>query len=185
MILKNKWSLGEVALHVPPLPPEYQGVSGAVFQAFTFDESVGKEVCAVFFDEPQFSRELGAAESFHLIATSGTVRTTAGHIGYIIWSISSRLGHMADYEYLLSPFEQESRDLLSAAANQTHIKAIVIDSSSGEVVGFYELGNDFNFGLFSENMTVIADKGPEANFAVTREALRLEFSLKDLKTGPQ
>jgi hypothetical protein len=184
MNIKNKWSLGQVALHVPPLPAEYQGVSGAAFQAFTFDESVGKEICAVFFDDPKFSRELGALKPFHLHATTGTARTSAGDIGYIIWSISSRLGHMADYEQTLNPFEQESRDLLSAVANQSHLKAIVIDSSSGEVVGFYELENDFDFGRFAENMSKIAYKGPEANFALTREALRLEFSLKDLKTGP-
>jgi len=185
MILKNNWSLGKVALHVPPLPPEYQGVSGAAFQAFTFDESVGREVCAVFFDDPQFSRELGALKLFHLIATTGTARTSAGDIGYIIWSISSGLGHMADYEHTLNPFEQESLDFLSAVAKQSHIKAIVIDSSSGEVVGFYEIKNDFDFGLFAENMSMIADKRPEAKFALTREALRLEFSIKDLKTGQQ
>ena len=92
---------------------------------------------------------------------------------------------MADYEHPLNPFEQESLDLLSAVANQSHIKAIVIDSSSGEVVGFYELKIDFDFGRFAENMSMIADKGPEAKFAFTREALRLEFSIKDLKTGPQ
>ena len=182
-MLKNNWSLGKVALHVPPLPPEYQGVSGAAFQAFTFDESVGKEICAVFFDDPRFSRELGELKLFHLNAVTGTARTSAGDIGYIIWSISSGLGHMVDYEQALSPFGQETLDLLRAVAKQSHIKAIVIDSSSGEVVGFYELKNDFDFGRFAENMSMIADKGPEANFAVTREALRLEFSLKALKAG--
>ena len=185
MILKNNWSLEKVAPHVPPLPPEYQGVSGATFQAFTLDESVGKEICAVFFDDPQFSRELGALKPFHLYASNGTVRTSAGVIAYIIWSISSGLGHMVDYEHTLNPFGQETLELLTAVANQSHIKAIVIDSSSGEVVGFYELENNFDFGSFAENMSAIADEAPEANFAVTREALRLEFSLQYLKTGQQ
>jgi len=185
MTFENKWSLGNVALHVPPLPSEYKGVSGAAFQAFTFDENVGKEICAVFLDDPQFSRELGALKPFQLNATTGTARTSAGDIGYIIWSISSHLGHMADYEHTLSPFEQETLDLLSAVARQSHIKAIVIDSTSGEVVGFYELKNDFDFGRFAEGMSMIADRGPEANFALTKDALRLEFPLKDLKTGMQ
>jgi hypothetical protein len=183
MVLKNKLSLEKVALHLPPLPSEYQGVSGATFQAFTFDESVGKEVCAVFFDDPQFSRELSALKPFQLNAAAGVKPTTAGAIGYIIWSMSGPLGHMADYEYMLNPFEQDTLDLLSAVANQSHIKAIVIDSSSGEVVGFYELENSFDFGLLAENMSVVADKWPEANFALTREALRLEFSVKALKAG--
>ena len=183
MILKNKLSLGKVALHLPPLPPEYQGVSGATFQAFTFDESVGKEICAVFFDDPQFSRELSALKPFQLSAAAGVRRTSAGAIGYIIWSMSGPLGHMVDYKHMLSPFEQETLDLLNAVAKQSHIKAIVIDSSSGEVVGFYELENDFDFDSLAESMSTVADKWPEANFALAREALRLEYSLKDLKTG--
>ena len=183
MTFENKWSLGKVALHVPPLPSEYEGVSGAAFQAFTFDENVGKEICAVFFDDPQFSRELGALKPFRLNASTGTARTSAGDIGYIIWSISSHLGHMADYEHTLSPFEQETLDLLSAVARQSHIKAIVIDSTSGEVVGFYELENDFDFGRLAKNMSIVADKWPEANFALTREALRMEYTLKALKAG--
>jgi hypothetical protein len=183
MILKNKLSLEKVALHVPPLPPEYQGVSGATFQPFTFDESVGKEICAVFFDDPQFSRELSALKPFQLNAVTGVMPTTAGAIGYIIWSMSGPLGHMADYEYMLNPFEQETVDLLNAVAKQSHIKAIVIDSSSGEVVGFYELKNDFDFGSLAESLTMVAEKRPEANFALTREALRLEYSLKALKAG--
>jgi len=183
MILKNKLSLEKVALHVPPLPPEYQGVSGSVLQAFTFDESVGKEICAVFLDDPQFSRELGALKPFQLNAVSGVKPTSAGVIGYIIWSISGSHGHMTDYEYMLNPFEKDTRDMLSAVAKQSHIKAIVIDSSSGDVVGFYELENDFDFGRFAENMSNVADKWPEANFARTRESLRLENSLKELKAG--
>jgi hypothetical protein len=183
MTLENKLSLAKVALHVPPLPSEYQGVSGAAFQAFTFDESVGKEICAVFFDDPQFSRELGALKPFQLSAVTGVMPTSAGAIGYIIWSMSGRLGHMADYEYMLNPFEQETIDLLSAVAKQSHIKAIVIDSSSGEVVGFYQLKNEFDFGHLAERMSIVADKWPEANFSLTREALRLEYSLKDLKSG--
>ena len=183
MIIKNKLSLEKVALHLPPLPPEYQGVSGATFQAFTIDESVGKEICAVFFDDPQFSRELSALKPFQLNAVSGVKPTTAGAIGYIIWSMSGPLGHMADYEYMLNPFEQETLDLLSALANQSHIKAIIIDSSSGEVVGFYQLENDFDFGGIAEKMSFVADKWPEANFAVTREALRMEFTLEALKAG--
>jgi hypothetical protein len=90
---------------------------------------------------------------------------------------------MVDYEHMLNPFDQDTQNLLSAVAKQSHIKAIVIDSSSGEVVGFYELKNDFDFGRFAEDMSMIADKGPEANYALTRDALRLEFSLEDLKTG--
>jgi hypothetical protein len=183
MILENKSPLEKIALHLPPLPSEYQGVSGAIFQAFTIDESVGKEICAVFLDDPKFSRELSTLKPFQLNIVSGVKPTTAGAIGYIIWSMSGPLGHMADYEHMLSPFEQETRDLLSALANQSHIKAIVVDSTSGEVVGLYQLENDFDFGGLAEKLSIVADKWPEANFAVTREALRMEYSLKALKAG--
>jgi len=136
-----------------------------------------------FFDDPQFSRELGALKPFQLSAVTAVVPTSAGAIGYIIWSMSGHLGHMVDYEYMLNPFEQETRDLLSAVAKQSHIKAIVIDSSSGEVVGLYELKNDFDFGHLAENLSIVASGALSANFALTREALRLEYSLKELKTG--
>jgi len=185
MIFKNKWSLGKVELHVPPLPPEFKGASGAAFQPFTFEEKAGEEICVVFFDDPQFSRELGALKPFHLNAITGAARTSAGVIGYIIWSISSSRGHVVDYEHTLNPFEQETLEWLGAASEQSHIKALVIDSTSGEVVGFYEHKNDFDFDHFVESMSKIADKGPAADFALTQEALRAEYSLEDLKTGMQ
>ena len=185
MIFRNKWSLGKVALHVPPLPSEFVGASGAVFQPVTFDDKVGEEICVVFLDDPQFSRELGALKPFHLSATTGAARTSAGVIGYIIWSISSRRGHVVDYEHTLNPFEQKTHKWLSAAAEQSHIKALVIDSTNGEVVGFYELKNDFDLGHFAEGMSMIANKGPAANFALTQAALRAEYSLEHLKAGMQ
>ena len=77
MIVKNKWSLGEVALHLPPLSSYFKDVSGATFQRFTFEEKVGEEWCVVLLDDPQFSRELGGLKPFNLYATTGAARASA------------------------------------------------------------------------------------------------------------
>ena len=169
---------------MPPLPSEYRNVSGATFQPFTFDENVGKELCVVLLDDPQFSRELGKLKPFNLHATSGAVRTSAGVIGYIIWAVSSRRGHVVDYEHTLNPYDQGTIKLLSAVAKQSHIKVLVIDSISGQVVGFYELPNIFEFGKLAKGIAMITDNTPEANFAITQRALSAEFSLNDLKNLP-
>lgn len=183
MLFRKKWSLGKVQLHLPPLPPVYRGVSGAAFQTFTFEERVGEETCLVLLDDPQFSRKLGALKPFNLVAVTGAANTSQGVIGYIVWSVSSRRGHVVDYEHTLNPFEPKTIDLLDRVADQAFVKVLIIDSTGGEVVGFYEFKNNFRLGDFSSGLSMIASQRPAADFALTQTAMRAEFSLEDLKNG--
>lgn len=181
MLLHNKWTGGKTHLQIPPLPPEYTGTSGALFKAFTFDKKVGEETALILLDDPQFSRELGSLKPFTLRATTGMVRTSAGIIAYIIWAVSSRQGHVVDYEHTLNPFEMGTIRLISGVAQQTHLKVLIVDSISSEVVGFVEIDNTYDMGKLAAGIAETVGNEPVADYRATQAAMRAEFSLEDLK----
>ncbi len=179
--LSNKWTNGKVNFQIPPLPTEYRRASGAFFQSFTFEETVSEETALIIIDDPQFSRELGILNPFELWATPGMARTSLGSIAYIIWVVSSRHGHIVDYEHFLNPFEMGTIRLLSGVAQQTHLKVLIVDSYNSEVVGFVEFENNFDLGKFATVISQVVGTEPVADFAQTQEAVRKEFSLEVLK----
>jgi hypothetical protein len=122
MRLNNQWKGGKGQFKIPSLSPEYRGASGAVFKSLTFAPNVGEETALLLLDDPQYSRELGELNPFHLKAITGMVRTSAGIIAYIIWVVSSRQGHVVDYEHTLNPFESDTTRLLNGISQQTHLK---------------------------------------------------------------
>jgi hypothetical protein len=77
--------------------------------------------CLVVLDDPEFSRQLGRIKHLDLNATSGAVRTSAGTIGYIVWSLSSGRNHIVDYEHTLNPFSDKTLALISDVAEQSSL----------------------------------------------------------------
>lgn len=183
MLLHNKWTHGRTKLHLPALPAEYVAMSGTMFKAFTFDSKVGEETCLLILDDPEFACELGCLNPFHLRATAGMARTSAGMIAYIIWGISSSEGDVGGYEQMLNPFNIETIQLISGVAQQTHLKVLMVNSLNGEVVGFYEIANTFDLDQLAAGIGQNIGNEPVADFAATQAALHREFSLEDLMSG--
>ena len=177
----NRWTGGDVKLIVPPLPPSYHGQSGALFQTLVFSPQVGQEVALFLLDDPAFARELGQLKPFHLNAKTGAVRTSAGLIAFVIWTVSSDGRHIVDYEHPLNPFHADTIEMLSALGRQTHLKVVILDSIDSEVVGFYELDNNFRFDRLAAGLSKLIRQEPVADFSATQAALRREFSLEQLK----
>lgn len=183
MFRRNRWFGGRVKLIAPPLHPALVGQSCAVLRSVVFDPKVGQEVVLYLLDDPDFSRQLGRLKPFHLVARTGAVRTSAGLIAFILWTVSSRRGHVVDYEHPLNPFEMGTIRLLSAAGQQSHLKVVILDSHQDEVVGFFEFENTFSLDRLAAGVAEVIGHEPTADFAATQAALRMEFSLEDLKNA--
>ena len=181
MLLYNKWLGGKTQFQIPHLPPEYREVSGALFQRIVFDKKMGKEIALILLDDPQFTFRLGSLNPFGLRATTGIVRTSAGIIAYIVWTIYSSHGHIVDYEHLLNPFDIGTIHLISGIAQQAHFKVLIVDSHNSLVVGWYEVDNNYNFGKLAAGIVQAVGNESVADFAATKAALFAEFSLEDMK----
>ena len=183
MFQRNQWFGGRVKLICPPLPPGLVGQSCAVLRSVVFDAKVGEEVVLYLLDDPEFARQLGRLKPFHLDAKTGAVRTSAGLIAFILWTVSSRAGHIVDYEHPLNPFEMGTIRLLSAAGQQSHLKVVILDSHENEVVGFFEFENIFSLDRLAGGIAEVIGHEPTADFTATQSAFRTEFSLEDLKNA--
>lgn len=181
MFLRNLWKKGNVHLEIPPLPPEYQCVSGSVFKDFIFDSKVGNETALLLLEDPEFAKKLGSLKPFNLYSVPGMVRTSAGIIAYIIWSVSSRHGHVVDYEHPLNPFNMDTIRLLSNVAQQSHLKVLIVDSYNSRVEGFYEFKNNFRMDDFVSGISRAIGNEPVADFKATQAAMRNEFTVEMLK----
>ncbi len=180
---ENRWKGGRVHLVLPPLPPHLQGQSGALFQSYVFSEEVGEGIALLLIDDPEFAKQLGALTPFHLNAKCGAVRTSAGMIAFILWSVSSRNGHVVDYEHTLDPFSAGTTEMLHSVARQRYLKVIVLDSVHSETEGFREFENNFGMDDLVSALTQLVSHEPPADFEETHAALRAEFSLEDLKNA--
>ena len=183
MLRGNKWTGGRVQLQLPPLPPEWVGQSGAMVQFMVFDPNVGEEVALCLLDDQDFARQLGKLDPFDLTARMGVVRTSRGLIAFVIWTVSSREGHVVDYEHPLNPFETATIRLLDAVGQQSHLKVVIVDSYHNESVGFYEFENVFNFDRVAASIRDMAANEPVADFLATQAALQAEYTLEDLKNA--
>lgn len=181
MFRRNRWFGGNVKLIIPPLPPQYLRQNGPLFQSFTFDPKIGDEVALFFLEDPQFSYELGHLKPFNLWANNGVARTSKGTIAFILWSITSRQGHIVDYEHLLNPFNIDTIYLLSSLGQQSCLKVIIVDSNSSEVNGFYEIENVFEFDNFASGIAKVIGHETIADFSETQTAFRSEFTLEELR----
>ena len=179
----NRWRHGPVHPVVPPLPTDLRGASGTLFQAFTLDPEIGREVVLVLLEEPAWTRWLASQQPLSLSTICGLARTSAGVVAYIVWTFERRGRHLADYEHYLNPFDWGTIGLLRSLGDQTHLKLIIVESENGEVVGFTEFPNTYRFHAFADGIADLTATQPVADFAETQAALKREFTLEDLKTG--
>ncbi len=169
------------------LPSHLRAQSCALFQKVSFSADSREEFVLFLLDDPEFARELGRLDPFHLAAKCGVVRTSAGMIAFIIWTVSSRNGHVVDYEHPLDSFKTKTLQMLCSIAEQGSLKVIILNSFSSKTEGVYEFTTDFKLKPFAKALTMMKDWEtqwqPPPDFNATQAALRREFSLEDLKNG--
>ena len=181
--MENAWLGGKVHLVFPPLAPELLGKSGALFQNYVFSPDVGRETALFLLEDRDFARQIGKLKPFNLAANSGVAYTSAGAVAFILWSVSSRNGHVVDYEHLLSPFDVGTRERLWAASRQEFLKVIIREFDHGETEGFLQFKNIYDLDVLASMCDQVAQTEPAAELKETRAALTAEYSLEDLRNA--
>jgi hypothetical protein len=177
---ENRWRLGPRALAVPPLPESLRGSSGCLLARAIFDEEVGVEVYLAILEESGWSLSLAAASPFNLFCKSGLGQTRSGSLIFLVWRIAAESKAESVHEQFLNPNNIETVRDLSALAQQTHLKALIINSQIGEVIDWFEFENDFGFDkLLLGAVQAIGQESP-GEFGAAIEEFTHRYTLDDL-----
>jgi hypothetical protein len=176
----NKWKHESRELQIPLLPAGLQGSSGCVLARAIFDEEIGIEVYLAILEEPSWCLPLAATRPFKVFCKSGLAQTGNGGIIFLIWRIAGESNNEVVHEQYLNPDKINTIRDLSALAQQTHLKALVINSRASEVVDWFEFENDFKFDELLRSAVEMIGRIPAGNFSAAIEELTKRYSLEDL-----
>jgi hypothetical protein len=171
MLKQNRWTHGTRNFALPALPADLTGRHGCNLWRMTFDRSIGEEICAVYFEEPDFADQFGELRPFNLIAHSGLARTPHGVVAFIVWQIAAHSPQEVLIEQFLNPNNIGTIRLVASAANQSHFKLIVINNQTTEVAAFVDFENVFEFGRLVSAMGLAIGHEPEGDFSAASQHL--------------
>ena len=177
----NRWDKASRALQVPPLPAKLRGSSGCLLARAIFDEATGVEIYLAILEEPSWCLPLAATRPFKVFCKSGLAQTTNGAIIFLIWRLAGESDNETVHEQYLNPNNINAIRDLSMLSQQTHLKALVINSQASEVVDWFEFTNEFGFdALLTASVEMIGHQDSEGDFAAAIDELANRYSLQDL-----
>lgn len=177
----NRWKRAARSLQVPPLPANLRGSSGCLLARAIFDEAIGVEVYLAILEEPSWCLPLAATRPFKIFCKSGLAHTGNGGIIFLIWRVAGESNNETVHEQFLNPNNINAIRDLSILAQQTHLKALVINSQGDEVVDWFEFSNIFGFeALLTSAIEMIGKQEKEGDFPAAIEEFTNRYSLKDL-----
>ena len=83
-------------------------------------------------------------------------------------------------EHFLNPQKIETLRLVSSAANQTHLKLLIINNQTGEVGGFIDFDNVFDFDELASAMAIVIGHEPEGDFGAAMQHVMNTMTVQDL-----
>jgi hypothetical protein len=117
---------------------------------------------------------------FNLLSTQGLLRTANGVVAFIVWTIAADSVAEIRTEQFLTPHNIDAIELVSAAGQQSHLKALIVDRSSSRVRGWFELENTFGFDRFCAVMAQSIGHEPVGDFQAAMAGVMANYSTKDL-----
>jgi hypothetical protein len=118
---------------------------------------------------PGKSRELVAGRPFQLFCKPVLARTDYGMLVVLLWSVRDRRKRVMGYEQFWNPNEEWTIRVLSELAQQTHLKAVVRDSLSGETVDWFEVESNFGMDAFVSSMAACVGHEPQGDFLMAQQ----------------
>lgn len=176
----NKWVRGPVELVIPPLPTWLRGALGCRFDKATFDPKVGIEVYLTILEVPEYAHAYAKTRPFNLLSTQGFVRTGNGIVAFIVWTVAAGSACESVVDHFLNPHVAETIALVSSAGQQSHLKGLIVDSSSGQVCDWFEFANTFGFDKFCAAMAQCIGHEPVGDFQSAVAEVKSKYSAKDL-----
>jgi hypothetical protein len=177
---ENRWSHGTKNFVLPVWPNDLKGRHGCALHRITFDASVGEEVCAIYMEEPDFADQYSKVVPFNLIVHSGLVRTPYGVVAFLVWQIAASSPQEVMAEQYLNPQNIGTVRLIASAANQTHVKLVVVNNQSGEVAAFIDYENVFRFDELVSTMATAIGHEPEGDFGAATQHVMNNFTIAEL-----
>jgi hypothetical protein len=177
---ETRWTHGRKNFVLPALPEDLKGRHGCNLHRMTFDPSVGEEVCAIYFEKPDFADQFDEVEPFNLIAHSGLVRTPHGVVAFIVWQVAANSPREVMVEQYLNPQNIGAIRLVASAANQTHFKLVVLNNQNGEVAAFIDFENVFQFDRLASAMALAIGHEPEGDFDAAMQHVMDSMTVQEL-----
>jgi len=163
-----------------PLPlAEYRGAANCFLLQATLDPKVGSEVCLVIL-EPSKGKELANLQPFELFCDATISKTDHGLVAFLLWTIREGQRLVAWYELFLDPHKMETIKLLSAWSQQTHLKAIVMDSACERVEACIKAKNVFDVDQLLMTLVKKVAHDTEGDFQLAKEQFLREHSIEKL-----
>jgi hypothetical protein len=180
MLKRNKWTHGRTTLEIPRLPTEWHGATACQFQDAVFDPKTGSEVCLLILDSAEYARAYSKVRPFNLYCTSGLVRTSHGVVAYIVWTVAAGSQGESQTEQFLNPHNADIIRLVSALGQQTHMKALVVNSDTGQLCDWFEFENNFGFRDFCGIMAQSIGHEPAGDFQAAMAEVMEQYTTADL-----
>jgi hypothetical protein len=177
---ENRWRHGITNIVFPLLPADLKGRNGCGFHAFTFDHTVGEEICLVYREEPKFAAAFSNVDPFNLIAKTGAVPTPYGTIAFILWKIAAFSDQEVLVEHFLNPHNRETIRFVASAANQTHLKLFVINNATTETTAFVDFENVFELDRLASGMALAIEGEPEGDFDAAQQHVMRTIPMSEL-----
>ncbi len=183
--MENKWQKDLLSLAIPPLPKRWECESGCILVKAAFDEEIGPEVFLAVLEEPSWCLPLAVARPFNIFCKSGIAETEHGTIIFAVWTVAAGSPVQTVHEQFLNPNKIETIRLLSALAQQTHLKVLVINSRASEVINWFEFENEFGFDKVLMSAIAAISHDDCADFDEAIRAFQDQYSVQDLLNAGQ
>jgi hypothetical protein len=167
-------------LALPTLPSELVGVTGCRLQHALFDEQVGPEVYLAILEAGTGAMEVAATKPFQLFCKTGVGSTPHGLVAFCLWTTVKGSLDGPYWEQFLNPHHPGTIELLQQVGAQTHLKVLIIDSLTSEVVNWFEFENVYGFDRMANGLRLIATRSPPGDFERAQQAFMDENSVEDL-----
>jgi hypothetical protein len=180
MLKQNQWTGGQRHFVGPLLNEGLVGKTGCTLQRCTFDTSVGEEIHLLYIEDPGYAEQYGNVSPFNLLAHFGLARTPYGVVAFIVWQIAIGAPEQVAVDQYLNPQNFETIRLLASAANQTHLKLIVVNNRTSEITAFVDFENTFAFDKMVSAMVLSIGHEPLGDFGAATEYVMNSMSIPDL-----
>lgn len=171
----NRWKHGKREFVLPPLPPEQLGTVGCNLVKLTVDPAIGEEVCVLFKDDPGYAEKIASVRPISMFAHTGAVNTPHGTVAFIVWQVAAGSPCECFFETFFNP--ATSGSLFAEAAEQTHLKLIIVNNRTSEITAFVDYENVFALGDMAEVVAKVEAPASRQDFQLATDHVLANINL--------
>lgn len=182
--IHNKLDTTFEDIQLTDLPPIIQKGAGICLPKAVLDDKIGEERMIIIYDEEYYISQLSNTYPFKFFYKPGIIKTKHGPVMFNLCYVEnpdSKSNPIFMTDYHTNPLDNEDIRIWYELAMQTHIH-IALVTNSGEVMGFYELPNNFIKERGLDELREAASAIEMVDFKKALEEYYEKYSLYDLFT---